>query len=219
MTITYLSREHLATDIWHFRFRPSEPLHYVPGQYVHVELPAAVPAAGRQRAMTLISHPSDDTIGFVTRLPTPCSSFKTALTQLRPGDEITIDEPMGDLVLPLARDIPIVFIAGGIGVASYISMLQQCRAEGLRRSVSLLYAVRSSEDRVFSELLTSFPFAQYKQYTPPQRLSAADILAAGSGEAMWYLSGTEAFVESLRRELERAGVGHTRLVFDYFSGY
>lgn len=221
--IVFTERTQLATDIWQYDFRPVTPVGFIPGQYAHFSFPFSTgDPRGEQRTMTIISLPSDDTLSFVTRLPSSPSVFKTQLARLAPGDRMLIDEPSGDIVLPRLSSVPLVFVAGGIGVASYVSMLRDLMNRQEVRSISFLYAVRSGESKIFSDVLHSFPFASYKEYASPHsRLTATDIVAAAmpGREPLYYLSGTESFVMDLRRQLEQAGLDHSRIVFDYFTGY
>lgn len=220
--LEFIRRTQLAGTIWQYDFRPSVPIRFVPGQYAHFSFPFPVgDSRGAERTMTLTSLPTEDVISFVTRFPAKPSVFKRRLCQLTSGDTVRMGEPLGDVVLPRTTAAPLVFTAGGIGIASYIAMLRDLHARGEKRTTSLLYAMRSCDDKIFSDLLHSFPFALFKEYISPRRLTAADILTAARSEtqALYYLSGTESFVMDLRRQLEDSGLDHSRIVFDYFTGY
>lgn len=218
---TFIGRKHLGTDIWEFRLTRPEGYEYLSGQYASIGFPMPLDdLRGQSRVMTFTSHPDDEYLAFVTRISDQPSPYKHQLSGLQPGDSLVVDGSLGDLILPRSTATPLVFVAGGIGVASFISMLRDIEKTGETREVHLLYAVRSNEERLFSDMLDRFPFASKQEFVAPNRLSVQDILAtANTEDALFYLSGTESFVESLRKDLLLAGLTDTQIIFDYFTGY
>lgn len=219
---SYIGKTHLTSDIWEFRFQRPEAYQYIPGQYAAFTF--AQPLAdsrGQSRTMSLTSCPDDTHLAFVTRVPEQPSPFKHRLAELKRGDELLVDTALGDLILPRSVDTPLVFVAGGIGMASYISMLQYLEKTSEKRTVHMLYAVRAREEKLFGDLLAQFPFTSYEEYVSPNRLHAEAILRTPQDEpaALYYLSGTERFVEELRADLLATGLSDTQIVFDYFTGY
>lgn len=106
--------------------------------------------------MTIVTIPSDNYIGFTTRFDRRRSPFKDALLRLSPGDPLTLTDTMGDLVLPLDSSIPLVFVAGGVAIASYISMLRWLTQTNDSRRITLLYAVRSAADIIYTDVFSSY---------------------------------------------------------------
>ncbi len=156
------------------------------------------------------------------------SSFKQALLKLQSGAEITVFESLGDLVLPLDTAIPLVFIAGGVGIASFTGMTTWTLQHGESRDVQLHYVVARPEDVVMQPVFdiaaqmaaSGGPNLTKRIYTPDvKRLTASDILAAARPDSLFYLSGTEKLVETLRQDLLNHGVLRSSIVFDYFDGY
>lgn len=72
---------------------------------------------------------------------------------VQPGDVLQVKAPAGRFVLDPARDMPVVLLAGGIGITPLLCMLRWCLAEQPGRSVHLYYGVRSAQERAFGELL------------------------------------------------------------------
>jgi len=218
----FLGKTHHASNIWEFRFAHPEGFDYLPGQYAAFAFPELVnDTRGQSRVMSLTSHPSDKHIAFVTRVSERPSPFKTRLFQLETGESVMLDTALGDLVLPRSSVTPLVFVAGGIGIASFISMLRDIELSGEQRDVHLLYALRGHEERLFSDVLTTFPFVRHEEFVAPKRLDAQTIIHTTNtpDETLYYLSGTERFVEGLRADLLALGLSDTQIVFDYFTGY
>lgn len=218
----FISKTHLASDIWEFRFSKPEGYTYLAGQYAQFHMPNLQnDPRGSVRTMSFTSHPSDTYLAFVTRIPAQPSPFKQQLAALQPGHEIILATALGDLVLPRSVATPLVFVAGGIGIASFIAMLAEARASSEERLVTLLYALRNTEERLFGEQLASFPFASYREFIASDRLEASAVLstAIDVSNTLFYLSGTEGFVEGLRYDLLQSGLTDTQIAFDYFTGY
>jgi hypothetical protein len=89
-----------AGNVWSFRFRPSEPLDWLAGQFIRVELPHTHPdAEGTKRYFTIASAPHEGHVQISTRITD--SSFKQTLAQLPIGRELLmLDPPAGDFVWP-----------------------------------------------------------------------------------------------------------------------
>jgi ferredoxin-NADP reductase len=220
MDVTFERREEIAPSIWQYWFTPERPVDVVPGQYVDLFLPGvAHDPRGGSRTFSLTSLPDEATISFITKhfeLQTP---YKHALQGLREDTLARIGDAMGDLVLPKSREMPLVFVAGGIGMASYASMLRDLIARQEERPIFLFYQLRSRREQLFRELTDAYPL-QLKQISlAPHTLSASEIIATTPPGSLTYLSGSQTFVENLRTDLEALGMPRSHIVFDYYDGY
>lgn len=242
MTATFITRcwENQAQTIASFSFKPTGSYRYEAGQYAVVAVPHTGPDnRGVSRTMTLSSSPGEALLKFSCRISATgkahsSSSFKQALMTLQPGDTVTILDAMGDLVLPLDASIPLVFVAGGIGIASYVGILQYLIENHDLRQISLHYAANTPDDMVFQTLIEQYCcLAQMsvKLYVPGllgtnypavvthERMMATDICSSVSTDSLVYLSGPENMVEPFRKDLLELGVSSQQIIFDYFEGY
>lgn len=219
----FIEKTHLASDIWEFRFVKPAQYAYVAGQYAHVSLADVFDdPRGLARTMSFISHPTDPYLSFVTRVPTHrISPFKQRLSNLQHGEAIHLDAALGDLILPKLEATPLMFVAGGIGIASFIAMLKEVCLSDQSREISLLYALRSPAEKLFLDVLSAFSFASYREFAAPDRLNAHTIFSVTKEVpgTLFYLSGAERFVEGLRHDLLQTGLNDTQIIFDYFTGY
>jgi ferredoxin-NADP reductase len=220
MKIWFERREELAPHIWEYHFQPERPVDFMPGQYAdfHIITQLADPR-GQSRVFSLTSLPSDPAVSFVAKFIAPVSPYKIALQNLAEGDELRLDDAMGDLVLPKSPAIPLVFIAGGIGIASFASMLKQLLADREERPVFLFYTVRSRQEQIFREIVHAYPLAHKSVTIAPHRLTADEIAASVPSDSLLYLSGSQKFVEGMRADLTVLGAQHEQIIFDYFDGY
>ena len=128
-TLLLQEKEHLVADVWAFRFKPSEPLSWTAGQYLSVELPHDNPdGKGTKRWFTISSAPYEQIVQITTRLTG--STFKDALMALPIGGQLLLlDQPHGEFVWQ-DSDSPLVFVAGGIGITSFRSILRERAHQG-----------------------------------------------------------------------------------------
>ncbi|HWT55772.1 MAG TPA: FAD-dependent oxidoreductase [Candidatus Microsaccharimonas sp.] len=220
MKLSFVERRELAPTIWEYTFQSERPLDFVAGQYVSINVPGVVgDSRGSARVYTLTSQPGDELITFILKLPEPHSPHKEALTRLQPGDPASCQDAMGDLILPKDPNLPLVFIAGGIGIASYVSMLQELLAKREERQIFFYYALRDKREQLYRELFNSYPLAWSALTIAPNRLTAQQVLDTSPPDSFYYLSGSQRFVEGLRAQFEQLGVPRNQIVFDYYDGY
>ena len=231
MRVVFDHAENEAKNIKTFWFRPEKTVRYTAGQFTEIHLPHDNPDdRGIKRWFTLSSSPTDNMVSITTRLdPVRPSSFKKALFGLKPGAKLNLADPMGDFVLPKKNDIPIVFVAGGIGVTPMHSMIKWMVDTGEQRQIHLFYAANDPENVAFRKQFENAPIKfDIILAKPPagwQGMSGrltTDVIWNLPGvkvNALVYLSGPEPMVEQFYKELKGRGIPEHRLVTDYFPGY
>ena len=129
-------------------------LDYRPGQYFWVELlePRYEDEKGARRHITAVTSPTErGVIGLCTRMRD--SAFKRSLAELPVRAEVEIEPPKGTFVLPEDDSRPLVFVAGGIGITPFRSMLRFIADERLSRRVTLIYSNRDRASAAFLDEL------------------------------------------------------------------
>src|SRR6266516_2656349 len=109
-----------------------EEVDFRAGQYFWVTLidPPYDDEKGPRRHITVVTSPNErGVLGLCTRLRE--TAFKRSLAELPVGAEVEVEEPKGSFVLPEETDRPYVFIAGGIGITVFRSMLRYIDDKGL----------------------------------------------------------------------------------------
>lgn len=221
-----------AEHIRSFWFRPEKRLDYIAGQYTELTLPHDNPDdRGIRRWFTLSSAPGGELVSITTKYAgdDKSSSFKKALFALQPGAEVELAEAMGDFVLPKDASRPLVFVAGGIGLTPFHSIVSHLAETGEQRDIAFLYSVRVESEIVFADLFKSYCRSVTTFVTEPSKswqgksgqLSGAQILETIGklGERLLYISGPEPMVEAFKKDLLAAGVPSDQLVTDDFPGY
>ncbi len=224
MKVTFEYSEDIANRIKTFYFKPEKPVHYLAGQFTEIYLPHNnTDNRGDKRWFTLSSSPTDPLLSITTKFTDKPSSFKQTLLNLVPGTNLNLADPMGDFVLPIDQSIRLLFVAGGIGVTPFHSMIKYLHETAEKRDIALLYSVSSPEETAFQETFASYDMlVTYLTGAGPgseNTLTSERILAAATGKRRIYISGPEPMVESLIKELMQKGIPSDRLVGDYFPGY
>ncbi len=124
---------------------------FLPGQYVNI----AVPGSEASRAYSFSSLPGGRQISFLLR-NVPGGMMSGYLTdRARPGDAIRLRGPQGSFYLRTPVR-PMLFLAGGTGLAPFLSMLEQLAADASPQPVHLIYGVTHDHDLVKLEQLESY---------------------------------------------------------------
>jgi ferredoxin-NADP reductase len=132
-----------------------QQLKYKPGQILNYELDAlAFPdERGSSRHFTISSSPTEKGIVmFTTKIRG--SGFKETLRQAPLGYELSCETPDGEFILRKGeRNLRHVFIAGGIGITPYRSILRYSRDMNKPLDAVMLYFNRSSSEIIFRQEL------------------------------------------------------------------
>ena len=171
-------------------------------------------------------------LGLATRLRD--TAFKKTLAELDVGAEVEVEEPKGDFSLPMETDRPYAFIAGGIGITVFRSMLRYIAEEGLPHRVTLLYSNRDRESTAFFDELAAmdrenenirvvFVMTDDSEWEGEKRRVDADVLAdhleGGLGDYVYIAAGPPGMVDAMESVLSDAGVPDEQVLVQRFAGY
>ena len=212
-----------------------EEVDFTPGQYFWVTLldPPYEDEKGPRRHITVVTSPNDrGVLGLATRLRD--SAFKRSLAELAVGADVEVEQPKGNFLLPEDASQPYVFIAGGIGITVFRSMLRYIAEEGLPHRVTLVYSNRDRESTAFLEELQELESAlpnlrlvltmtDDPDWEGETRRIDAEMLRDhldGELDAFTYLiAGPPKMVEAVEEILSGEGVPEDKIRPERFSGY
>jgi ferredoxin-NADP reductase len=205
------------------------------GQYFWVTLldPPFDDERGARRHFSVVSAPSErGVLALCTRLRD--SAFKRSLAALPVGTEVDVEAPKGEFVLPDETDVPYVFVAGGIGITVFRSMLRSIVDASLPHRVTLVHSNRDRESAAFLDELLELErgngnirivatMTADPAWDGERRRIGPDLLRDHLGEDLnryrYLLAGPPAMVESVAGQLADAGVPDEQVRLDRFSGY
>lgn len=232
----FLRRETITPDIADFVFSPDQKFSYKAGQYMEWTLPHGhMDSRGTRRYFTLASSPTEDTLRLGIRFYPKGSSFKRALQTLNPGTRIAAGQLGGDFVLPKDTSQKLAFIAGGIGITPYRSMIKYLLDTGEQRVITLLYSEASTGELAYTDIFDEAerqlgikvvyaltgpnPPASWKGLTG---FITAERIASeipDYRERTFYISGSHSMVTAMQNNLKSLGVPRSHIKTDFFPGY
>jgi ferredoxin-NADP reductase len=227
MKFTLKEKHHELSNITTFVFTAPEPLSWQAGQFIHYTLPHDNPdSRGIERWFTISSAPFEQQVQITTRINTEhSSSFKLALAAMQPDDEIHADAPEGDFVVSdPTRNY--VFVAGGIGITPYRSILNQLHHDNRPINAELLYAIRDETDIPFKDELERIAAANdnfhITYFIGDKKIDEAVLREFGQklDDPIYYVSGPEPMADAFKATLrETMGLDKPHSRFDAFPGY
>lgn len=239
-------RVEIAKDTYEFVFKQEPKLVFLPGQYLEWTLPHKNPdVRGVRRYFTIASSPTEETLKLGVKFAKEGSSFKKELFNLSESKAVFATQLSGDFVLPKDQNKKLVFVAGGIGITPFRSMLKYLLDTKQKRNIVLFYSNKTQEEIAYKDLLeecaksfglktvflvTDSPrLAPFVETGPPRLapLVETGFLDQGKIEKyvpdfksrVFYLSGPNAMVENYKTMLLKMGVGRGLIVTDYFPGF
>lgn len=226
----------VAPDIYDFIFTPNRKLAFAPGQYMEWTLGHNDPdRRGNRRYFTLASSPTENELRLGVKFYPKSSTYKQSMLSMGKSAEIVASQLAGDFTLPADPDQPLVFIAGGIGITPFRSMIKYLIDRQERRPITLLYANRNVDDIVYQDV---FDIAHNKLgiktvYTVSNRQSVPAGWRGRIGRidpsliraeirdyqnCLYYISGPNEMVESTSRMLQQMGIHRNSIKTDFFPG-
>jgi ferredoxin-NADP reductase len=151
------------------------------------------------------------------RTPEGGSSFKASLATLEPGTRIAATQVAGDFVLPRDTSIPLLLLAGGIGMTPFASQLASLVARGEQRDIVVVVIPSNPDEVLYRDTIEAanarlVVLSREALTTDALRDAAPDLASRRA-----YVSGPPAVVAAAATALRRAGA--KRVQTDYFAGY
>jgi phenol hydroxylase P5 protein len=167
------------------------PIRFLPGQYIQMQVPVTDNETV-QRCYSIASSPSDGSqIELQIKRSPGGRAAKYIFEQLQPGATVKFSGPYGFFFLRKRGTEPLIFLAGGTGLAPIKSMLQVACEEKLTRPMLLIHGVRSTCD-----LYDSAFFRDMEAENPNFRY--IPVLSRRENDSVW--EGEEGYVhEALLR--------------------
>jgi benzoate/toluate 1,2-dioxygenase reductase subunit len=197
---------------------------FLPGQYVNID----VPGSGQHRSYSFSSAPGESRISFLIKRITG-GVMSTWLDSAQPGNKLELTGPLGSFYLR-AVERPLLLLAGGTGLAPFLSMLEVLARTHSQQKVHLIYGVTRDLDLVQVEAIEAYtaklPNFSYStvvaeansnhprkgwvtQHMPPEALNDGDVDV--------YLCGPPPMVDAVRKHFDDNGVKPNSFHYEKFT--
>lgn len=230
------ARKDLCNGGCGFCFEKPPSFEFRPGQFANFLIAAAnTDPGGGARTLSIASAPHEADLTIATRMRD--TGFKRALSALPIGSEVDVQGPFGDFTLLQGTERPAVFLAGGIGITPFRSMIRHAIQTNSQQRIFLSYSVRDLGEAAFlGELQEADQFNSHFKLvltlTRPAEMKPGWQCETGYiTEAMlrkslpdfqvpkFYIAGPPAMVTSMSRMLTAARVPDEHIRVEEFAGY
>lgn len=232
LNLRLVRQTQLTPTSYEFEFEARNAVDFVPGQYVELTLPhRRADLRGLRRMFSITSVPGSQRLSIGVKVPADHhSTFKSALLELEEGDRVQATGISGGMALPDNSTIPVLLVAGGIGITPFVSQIRTAAqlAGAHERDIVLLYSVSDPSEIAYTELpgvrvYVLSPTAPEDMpegwsYIGDRRIDAEVIASVvpDSAQRHTMVSGSTGFVDTVSVSLRGAGVRH--ITTDPFFG-
>jgi ferredoxin-NADP reductase len=232
-TLTFIKKEQIARDTYAFYFdRENVPFDFLAGQYVRIILPFTNDIY-MSRFFTIASSPLEEKyLIIITKRGK--SGFKQTLFDLKPQDETQFFGPNGGIYLREDDTTDQVFLAGGLGIIPFYTMILYAAARKISVKIILIVSFSYAEEMIYYDQLQAIS-KQHSNikiiYTLTRESSAWKGERGRISETLirkyvpdivkpqYYIVGFPEMVNDTEELLENMGVGLEKIKIESFTGY
>lgn len=227
-SLTFIKKEKIAKETFAFYFDraklgSAEKLDFLAGQYIHLYLPVVnEKGRGNSRMFTISSSPLEkDYVVIVTKKGN--SIFKKSLFNLTSKTPVKVFGPSGSLVVNELEKPSYVFLAPGIGITPFRSIIKYVSQKKLNIPITLLASFSKKEDFLFySELMQAYKsHTNIKVIYTLTRINKEFIKKhiVNLNEHLYYIVGPALAISDLEEVISGMGVPSHKIFLEDFEGY
>ncbi|OGK17897.1 hypothetical protein A3B50_01745 [Candidatus Roizmanbacteria bacterium RIFCSPLOWO2_01_FULL_40_42] len=230
-SVKLVAKKGVARETVTFHFEKPVGYTYEPGQFIELTL-AQLEGDEKETKhfFTLSSAPYESFLGVTTRIrPT---QLKQALNMSKIGQEVIVTDAMGSFLLD-ETSTPCVFIAGGIGVTPFRSMILQQTHDESQKELVLFYSNRTREDTAYYDEFEQakkdnlhFKFipimTKLDHWTGEKKHISSEMLEKylpDLNTPVFYSAGPPAMVKSIKELLLSLSIPQEHVKTEEFDGY
>jgi len=233
-----IERNEVAEGTMAFAFERPADFNFTAGQFLMVILsnPPYNDAKGERRTFSIASPPQEaERLQIATRMTG--SALKRSLAEMPLGTPVELFGPAGSFTLHKASSMPAVFIAGGIGITPFRSIINDALARHMTHQITLVYSNRNPEGTAFhneflriAEEHTKFKYVptmtdadkSHQPWSGLRRSVDAHFLREHIGDIMtpmFYIAGPPGMVAGIAKAVIAAGTDQAHVRSEKFEGY
>lgn len=238
--LPFIKKEVVAKGTYSFyfsRIRAHSGWDFLPGQYVQITLDIQNPdRRGASKVFTIASSPlQQQHIMITTKIIR--SSFKKKLMELVPGEKVKFSGPFGGFVLNEEEKDRRVFLAGGIGITPFHSMIKFADQKHLSIPIILLVSFSTAADVFWQNELLSIAKrnSNIKIIYTVSRPEESSVKWEGETgriskslirkyvldflKPQYFIVGPPAMVAAMEEVVKNMGVETKKIFIENFTGY
>lgn len=239
-SVKLLRKKNIAKDTWLFAFSAKgrsasgteELIKFIPGQYMTYAL--TLPNGKTDwRDFTITSFPGENELWLVTKIKKDPSGFKKILFGLPINSNISLEGPSGGFTIEKETK-PLVFIAGGIGINVFYSIVKHVSNTKRKNKIFLLASFSTKEEIIFYDKLMEIaskntnikviytltkPGLSWKGEKGRISQKLLKQFLPNISEKVFLIAGSQKFVDDMNLLLITLGIPQENIRIDYFTGY
>ncbi len=203
---------------------PEDAPVFLPGQYVNI----GVPGSGEHRSYSFSSAPGEKRMTFLIK-QVPGGLMSSWLAGAERGQQLEMTGPLGSFYLRAVQR-PLLLLAGGTGLAPFLSMLEVLARQGTTQPVHMIYGVTRDQDLVQVERLQEYalrvpgftfttcvadPQTAHERQGYVTHHMPAQALHGGNVDV--YLCGPPPMVEAVQKHFKTEGIAPASFHYEKFT--
>lgn len=210
-------------DTFTLKVSPEKPFRFIAGQFAFLRLDGHKLHA--RHPFTISSAPHEDELRFTIK---DSGRFTGIAKTLKPGDEILIDGPFGKFKARNAKNL--VFIAGGVGITPFMSMIRANMHTEKPQQITLLYGSKTEADIIFKKNFDELQVEWFKKvYVLSNVDNASSLYEKGFIDStlikkyvtdiensIFYICGPEIMKDNVKKTLADMGVPSKNVMIEDF---
>lgn len=222
-----------------FFWESEKKTEWLAGQYFYFTLPKLnyPDPRGATRHFTISSSPTEDNVLRLTTRIRKESGYKKTLDELKIGSEIEAAGPNGTFILDEKEAGNHVFIAGGIGVTPFRSMIKYAIDNNIGSKITLIYSNSTPEEIAFYtefvDWAAKWPNLKlaitvthpeeskqiWKGLTGRIDLAMIKKYSEGINDPTYWLCGPPAMIDGVEEVISKMKIPDNKLRTEKFTGY
>lgn len=203
---------------------PEDAPVFLPGQYVNI----GVPGSGEHRSYSFSSAPGEKRMTFLIK-QVPGGLMSSWLAGAERGQQLEMTGPLGSFYLRAVQR-PLLLLAGGTGLAPFLSMLEVLARQSTTQPVHMIYGVTRDQDLVQVERLQEYalrvpgftfttcvadPQTAHERRGYVTHHMPAQALHGGNVDV--YLCGPPPMVEAVQKHFKTEGIAPASFHYEKFT--
>ncbi len=201
----------------------SKEFDFQAGQYIRVIVPRLISEdpRGNSRDFSIASSPrNENKLSIAFRISE--SPFKQSILRSQPGTKVTVEGPFGNFILPADTQKSVVFLAGGIGITPFLSMIRFVTEKKLPHKIKLLYLNKNPESGAYLSELKKLE-KQNPNFVLNEKFGLLDRefieKSVNTTGNIWYIAGPPSMAKEARIILDQLGITNDDILIEEFTGY
>lgn len=224
----------ISDRVYNYVLQPDRHFNFIPGQYMEWTLAdVSYDSRGNRRTLTIASSPTEDEVHLGIKYFEAASQWKSSFYQMQPGDTIYASQLAGNFTMKGHETEKLAFVAGGIGITPFRSMIKYLTDKNVQSDIVLLYIVSDPTEFAYVQelnaartvgiktipVVTNLDYHADNVVTTKINATSLPQLIPDFAERTFFVSGSSNMVDGTKSHLHRMGVPSRHIRTDHFTGY